>query len=136
MSKQKALRRTAKEIVDMKKTILILLFILLSAVPVHCQTNPAPQAPTKSPVFDKKFWTAVGTLIGSNIISTETAVYKDQGNQSSRRMEMYTAYGISDFFILAASANLKSDGKKWWWVLPIAASTINGGMAVRYVRNF
>lgn len=120
----------------MKKIILIFLFVLLSAVPVHCQTNSAPQAPTRSPVFDKKFWVATGVLIGSNIVLTETAVYKDQSNQSSRRMEMYTAYGISNFFILAASANLKSDGKKWWWVLPIAASIVNDGIAIQYVRNF
>lgn len=129
-------RQRQKRLVGVKKVIPILLFILLSAIPVYGQINQMPQAPTESPVFDKKFWTVVGALIGSEIVLTEAAVYKDQNNQSSRRMEMYTAYGISDFFILAASANLKSDGKRWWWVLPIVASSVNGGIAVRCVRNF
>ncbi len=111
---------------------VVLCFFLMSSA-LQAQTN---QAPTEPPVFDKKFWTATGIMLGSTVVMAETAVRQQQDGRMERRLKMYTAAGISDFIIFAVSANAKSDEKKWWWVLPIATAAINGTFTIKYIKKF
>ncbi len=115
----------------MRIAVLVLCLFLVSAS-AHSQTS----APTEPPVFDKKLWTVTGILVGSSILMTEFAVHEDLKNQSERRLKIYTVAAISDFLVFAQSANLKSDGKKWWWVPPIAVSAVTGGFAIKYSKSF
>jgi hypothetical protein len=112
-------------------SVLVVCFLLVSAS-AYSQT----QIPVEPPVFDKKLWTVTSVLIGSSILTAELTARENQNYQPERRLKIYTVAGISDFLIIAMSANLKSDGKKWWWVPAIATSVVNGGFAVKYRKSF
>lgn len=114
------------------RTAVLVLCLLLVSKSTYSQTESTKEPP----VFDKKFWTAASILIGSSIILTEASVHRNQSGRFDTRLKIYTAHGISDFLIFAVSANLKSDGKKWWWIAPIAASAVNGGFAIKYSKSF
>lgn len=114
------------------RTAVLVLCLLLVSNSAYSQTSTQKEPS----VFDKKFWVIHGTLIGSSIISAESAIYKDKQGGFNRRLKIYTAAGISDFLVFALSANQKSDGKKWWWVAPITISAINSGFAIQYNKSF
>ncbi len=115
------------------RIIILVLCLCLISNSAYSQTETPTEPP---PVFDKKFWTVVGTLISSSIILTEMSVRRNQNDRADNRLKIYTAHGISDLLIIVATANLKSDNKKWWWVPAIATSSVNGGFAVSYSKSF
>lgn len=116
----------------MRTITLVLCLFLISAGSAYSQTSTQKEPP----VFDKKFWTVQGALIGSSILVTECAVYGDKGNLTERRLGIYTAAGISNLLVFILSANQKSVDKKWWWVAPITISAINSGFAIQYSKSF
>ena len=114
------------------RTAMLVFSLCLVPVSAFSQNRTS----TELPVFDKKFWTVTGTLVGSSIIMTELAVHEDKKNRPERRLKIYTAAGISDFLVFAMSANSKSDGRKWWWIPPIAVSAVKSGFAIKYSKSF
>lgn len=122
------------------RTLFLALIIFFCSLPVSAQEK----------TVDKKFIFASSFLAGTTILDVESsfATFDNYGDRrkernvllrplfKSGRPAVYAVEGTLDAGFIAWSYKLKKDGKKMWWVVPVAVGSVHaiaGGFNLQFV---